>query len=191
MKVYGLLKKGISAHIIFSLIWKSAPILRYKVFFWLLLKDRLNNRNLLQKKTFNLPDYSCVLCDDKVDETNLHLFLDCPSSLCCWRIICHNKNRGLYSQWLKKVFLPRRHYLKILQWTLLLWDLEISGIKEIEKSSIESDRPSVNSWKHLIKQDLQILSYRINTKFRDGLNSSLGWILSYPKPSNLGILVLC
>jgi hypothetical protein len=33
-----------------------------KVFFWLLLKDRLNTCNLLLRKNKILPSYNCVLC---------------------------------------------------------------------------------------------------------------------------------
>ena len=64
MKAYKHMTSGPLAHAIFQKIWKSVAILIYKIFFWLLLHDRLNTRNLLSRKYFHLPSYSCVLCSE-------------------------------------------------------------------------------------------------------------------------------
>ena len=93
MNAYKLLKEGPAAPKHFNQIWKNAAVPRYKVFFWLLLKDRLNRRELLQRKTMHLPCYNCVLCNSNFIETSLHLFWDCPFSLACWDSVCPNKNR--------------------------------------------------------------------------------------------------
>ena len=49
----------------FTWIWKSSCQQKHKFFFRLLLHDRLNTRDLLQRKIFNLQSYSCATleCD--------------------------------------------------------------------------------------------------------------------------------
>ena len=95
MKAYKILISGPPAHSLFQNIWKSAAILRYKIFLWLLLHDRLNTRNLLSRKSFHLPSYSCILCSENVEETSLHLFFDCSFSRECWDSILIGKRRGI------------------------------------------------------------------------------------------------
>jgi hypothetical protein len=53
-------------------------------FFWLLLRDRLNTRNLLRRKNKVLDDYTCALCNSGVQESAFHLFFECPFSQSCW-----------------------------------------------------------------------------------------------------------
>ena len=69
--------KGEPATPILKKLWKNAAILRYKIFFWLLLHDRVNTRNMLQRRTFYLPCYNCALFPMNTDETSQHLFWDC------------------------------------------------------------------------------------------------------------------
>lgn len=45
---------------IYKWLWKSSCRLRNKIFFWLLLHDRVNTRNLLKRKYFPLESYTCV-----------------------------------------------------------------------------------------------------------------------------------
>jgi hypothetical protein len=61
------------------------PVVRTKEnsFFWLLIKDRLSTRELLRRKSMHLDDYNCVLCSLAVEESLVHLFLDCPFSESC------------------------------------------------------------------------------------------------------------
>ena len=61
------------------------PVVRIReFFFWLLLKDRLSTRDLLKRKRMELDDYNCVICNQAVEESLIHLFLDCPFSTSCW-----------------------------------------------------------------------------------------------------------
>jgi hypothetical protein len=48
---------------------------KHKFFFWLLLKDRLNTKNILRRKIMWLPNYNYVLCVENLEETLAHLFL--------------------------------------------------------------------------------------------------------------------
>jgi hypothetical protein len=68
----------------FQWLWKSCCQGKLKVFFWLLLNDWLNTRNLLRRKRFNIPSTDCVLCSHNVEETLHHLFFGREFVQSCW-----------------------------------------------------------------------------------------------------------
>jgi hypothetical protein len=70
----------------FRWLWKPLCQHMHKVFFWLLLKDRLNTRGLLKRKNMELPPMT-VLCANSTEETLQHLFLDCEFARNCWALI--------------------------------------------------------------------------------------------------------
>jgi hypothetical protein len=72
---------------LFTKIWKSSCQHNHKVFFWLLVKDRLSTRNILRRRQMHLPSYSCVLCSINHEETVDHLFLECDFARSCWSLI--------------------------------------------------------------------------------------------------------
>jgi len=65
-------------------LWKSYCQPKHKVFFWLLLKDRLSTRNLLRRKQMELQSFNCVFCLANLEETTQHLFWACPFAQHCW-----------------------------------------------------------------------------------------------------------
>lgn len=66
-------------------IWKSKCAPKIKFFAWLLLNDRLNTRNMLRRRNQFLEEgYSCVLCQNDIEETIDHLFFFCPASTARW-----------------------------------------------------------------------------------------------------------
>jgi hypothetical protein len=83
-KAYKALKGTMEASPLFRWLWSSSNLGKHKFFFWLLLRDRLNTRNLLRRKNRNLDDYSCVLCNNGIEETLEHLFFSCSFSQDCW-----------------------------------------------------------------------------------------------------------
>jgi hypothetical protein len=57
-----------------------------KFFYWLLFSDRLNTRNMLKRRHFNIgTDFSCPLCDSPPEGTLEHLFFHCSFSTSCWQ----------------------------------------------------------------------------------------------------------
>ena len=58
----------------FNWIWSSSCQPKHKVFFWRLLHDRLNTRNLLRRKSFHLGNYNCAVNNCPREETLQHLF---------------------------------------------------------------------------------------------------------------------
>ena len=86
-KSYKHLSGHMNVHPVFSWLWACSCQSKHKVFFWLLLKDRLSTRELLRRKRMFLQDYICVLCNANVDESLNHLFLECPFAVQCWAMI--------------------------------------------------------------------------------------------------------
>jgi hypothetical protein len=86
-KAYRQLLGTRGADPIFKKIWKSSCQPKHKVFFWLLIQDRLSSRNLLRRKNMHLPSYGCVLCLLDPEETLNHLFLECAFARECWALI--------------------------------------------------------------------------------------------------------
>jgi hypothetical protein len=60
---------------------------KHKVFFCLLLQDRLNTRGLLHRKNLALEPYTYELCLHHRTETLRHLFLCCPFAKICWSAV--------------------------------------------------------------------------------------------------------
>jgi ubiquitin C-terminal hydrolase len=50
----------------------------------LLRNDRLNTRNLLRRKRFNIPTINCIMCNKGVEETMKHLLFECEFAQLCW-----------------------------------------------------------------------------------------------------------
>lgn len=60
---------------------------KHKVFFWILLQDRLNTRGLLKRKNMMLEFYTHELCILQREETLRHLFIRCNFSRRSWESI--------------------------------------------------------------------------------------------------------
>jgi hypothetical protein len=78
------IKGGNLAHPVYLWIWRCKCQMKHKVFFWLLLKDRLSTRDLLRRKDMNLDSFTCDLCILQRLESGAHLFLRCNFARACW-----------------------------------------------------------------------------------------------------------
>jgi hypothetical protein len=67
----------------FGWIWRSCQM-KHKVFYWLLLQNRLNTRSMLRRRHMIMDSYVCEPCLRQVDESNRHLFFRCSFAKNCW-----------------------------------------------------------------------------------------------------------
>jgi hypothetical protein len=86
-KAYKALIGHREVHPIYNWLWKAKCQMKHKVFFWLLIKDRLSTRDLLSRKNMNLSDVICDLCILQKRESMPHLFLRCNFAKACWQMI--------------------------------------------------------------------------------------------------------
>jgi hypothetical protein len=86
-KAYTLLIDAEQASPLFSWLWVSSNLGKHKFFLWLLLRDRINTRNLLRRKNMHLDYYTCVLCNQGQEESSFHLFFQCSFGQSCWNSI--------------------------------------------------------------------------------------------------------
>lgn len=94
-RAYKALRGAAPSSPVFKWMWQSCCRGRHKFFFWLLLRDRLNTRNILRRKRKILDDYNCPLCAANTEETFFHLFFQCSFSQWCSRLLHVRWNLGL------------------------------------------------------------------------------------------------
>lgn len=59
--------------------------MKLKMFMWLLMMDRLNTREMLQRSHFTVHgEPECVMCSDAALEDTTHLFFSCSFAKSCW-----------------------------------------------------------------------------------------------------------
>lgn len=148
--------------------------MRHKVFAWLMLLDRVNTRDMLLRRHFNIGnDHDCPLCNLGVLETNEHLFYECPFATRCWEIIGINWNNQLAMQ--QKYDQARANWQRPLfkEVTILAsWNIW----KQRNKVVFDGEVATHLDWLRKLKEDFVILGYRINSQnltFLEGFRNSL------------------
>ncbi|KAK1594285.1 hypothetical protein QYE76_027246, partial [Lolium multiflorum] len=104
-------------------LWKSCCVMKIKVFAWLLLSDRLNTRDLLQRRNWNVTDDKhCELCLLKAYEDRVHLFFECNFSARIWTYLqidwqplgdIQSVHAGIFGLSEMRRFLDRREALSL------------------------------------------------------------------------------
>lgn len=135
-----------NAHVIFKWIWKCAAQLRHKIFIWLLVQDRINTINLLHRKSMHLPDYTCALCNEKIEETVLHLFWDCNFAAECWYQIIPSKRRGI-SQY-DEISLTVSELPQQIAGCWSIWSVRNDKI-------FRAQAPSTQAWIHYLREGIE------------------------------------
>ena len=161
-KFYEFFFRDVQAHPAYSWLWKSKTTMKIKVFGWLLLSDRLNTRNVLKQRHFNIGNtFDCMLCPTCNDETVEHLFFECPFSLHCWaKIGMQGSTQGNRLDWVEsaKTSWNRPLFVEILlQSARSIW-------KERNNKHFRGITPSRSSWLTRLKEDLALLAYRVGDK---------------------------
>ena len=84
-KYYNHCFRHVVADEAFGWLWNSKSPIKFKMFGWLLLVDRLNTRNMLRWRHFAVAgdNYACMFCQNPPEETMEHLFFTCPFARRC------------------------------------------------------------------------------------------------------------
>ena len=155
-KYYNFYFKDVRAHQAYNWLWKSKATMKIKVFGWLLLSDRLNSRNMLKRRHYNIGnDYTCLLCKSNLEETVEHLFFECSFSKNYWSDlgICWN-TQGTRLDWinLAKMSWNKPLFMAIfLQASWSIW-------KERNNKLFRRIPLTKASWISRLKVDLSLLT---------------------------------
>jgi hypothetical protein len=154
----------------FKWIWKSPCLPKHKFFFWLLLQDRLNTRDLLLRKKFQLQSSKCVLCMENEEETLAHLFFSCDFSQVIWWKIGEewNTDLQLIDMILDNSIRSANPFFKVAMmagcWSI--WNHRNKIIFDNEQRSIQG---CYNSFKSTIQE----IRHRVKPSLKEGMQA---WI---------------
>jgi hypothetical protein len=172
-KFYNFLFEGIPQDRTLNAIWDSRALPKLKVFLWLLLIDRLNTYDIMNRKNWNIDSGpECVLCAANVLETRSHLFFECDFARHCWNLI------GI--QWpvgqnlsnvvcLAKTSFQGPSFMEIFgcaAWNI--WKIRNERI-------FQARQPSINRWKVGFQHDVMLHRYKVKSAFVQPL---IDWLVS-------------
>ena len=157
-KFYKFLFRNITAPTHITSIWKSKCIMRHKVFAWLMLMDRVNTRDFLLRRHFNIgEDHSCLMCNIDVLETNRHLLYECQFAIRCWDTIGIQWGAERDIQIMFNTAQTSWHNPAFKEITILAsWNIW----KQRNKVLFDGEVASHLDWLRMFKKDLEILIFR-------------------------------
>jgi hypothetical protein len=132
--------------------------MKQKVFYWLLLQNRLNIRAMLRRCHMVLESYSCELCLRQVEETNRHLFFRCSFAKKCWMQIGVVVPRWLRperaTRHLKRTLGVPFAMLIVMIMTWCIW-------KERNNWLFSNEDPSVEHCKLIFNKEFALVIHRV------------------------------
>jgi hypothetical protein len=153
---------------IFKWIWRSRVILRIKVFAWLLVSDRLNTKDMLRRRNWNIADdLFCVLCPAHVTEDWMHLFFHCNFSIRIWNYLQIEWEPGptlevIVTAAMRKFNKPFFSEVVIIA----LWHIW----KQRNDVIFQGIMPSFRGWKSRFVLDLSLHKHRVKEKHVQSLS---------------------
>jgi hypothetical protein len=153
---------------IFKWIWKSRVIMRIKVFAWLLVSDRLNTKDMLRRRNWNIADNSfCVLCPTHITEDWMHLFFHCNFSARIWHYLQIEWEPGptlevIVQDAMRKFSKPFFSEVVIIA----LWHIW----KQRNEAIFQGIMPSFRGWKNRFVLDLSLHKHRVKEKHVQSLS---------------------
>jgi hypothetical protein len=170
-KMYDLFFAHITPHPVLTSIWKSKCSMKGKAFFWLLLMDRLNTRDMLQRRHLSIQDGpSCRICNLDILEDMSHLFFTCPFAQNCWNslAIYWDVNLDLFDM-IQSAFgnFGQSFFMEVVG--TACWQIWLKRNALI----FDNVQPSLTIWKADFKEDFTLLLHRVKEEDRPRYQS---WI---------------
>jgi len=155
----------VHAHQSYKWLWAARSTLKIKVFGWLLLSDRLNTRNMLKRRHYNIgDDYNCLLCDQQIEETIEHMIFQCPFSQRCWSILGITwQQTGSRLRWISMAAHDWSSPMFMDVFLQAAWSIW----KERNNKHFRSIPPTTLSWLQRFKHDFALLQHRTSEDVRD------------------------
>jgi hypothetical protein len=160
---------------IYTWIWKCRVLLRIKVFTWLLVSDRLNTRDMLRRRLWNVTnDYKCVLCPYHVTKDWIHLFFDCNFSRRIWTYLQVDWEQADNIETMSiraRAAFSKPFFTEIV--ILAYWH-----IWKIRNDFIfQHVRPSFRAWVNKFKHEVTLHALRIKDKHSESFKSWIDTLL--------------
>jgi hypothetical protein len=160
---------------VYQWLWESCCIMSHKMFAWLLLVDRLNTRDILQRRHWNTTDDThCELCPLRAYEDRMHLFFQCNFSSRIWNY--------LQIDWIQNddlqmvISTARKYFRKPFFMEVII--IACRNIWLVQNDKVFNQaRPTFAKWKFKFIHDMLLIQYRIKQKYKSQL---LSWIESLP-----------
>lgn len=159
---------------IFKWLWKTSCQGKHKIFFWLILRDRLSTRNMIRRRGMFLEDFNCVLCQLPTEETLMHLLFYCPFSKDCWGILNFQFDDHLS---VSQIFQAWKALLKV-DFAFDLFILLCWGIWMVRNDVIFRNKsPGIQDCRRYLTEEARCLLHRMKgsllPSFESWINSNL------------------
>ena len=152
-------------------IWKSSCTMKIKVFAWMLIMDRLNTKDMVDRRHWHLEDgVSCVLCPLQTRETRDHLFFNCNFSVRIWNYLQIDWSSG--DSMAHLVLNASRSFRKPFFTEVVFiacWNIWIIRNAKV----FRHERARFNKWRSAFVHDISLMQYRVKAAYKDDL---LRWI---------------
>jgi hypothetical protein len=165
---YKLMFDGMNAFPIFKKLWKSRCLHKHKVFVWLFLVDRVNTRDMIDRRHWHLDSgLNCVMCNQSQRETREHLFFNCAFAAKIWNRlgISWSLDQGMTIMFQRaKLSFKEPLFFEIA--TCALWGIW----KQRNGKIFEGLQQSYQAWRAIFKKDLSLVSHRVKPKHKEALS---------------------
>ena len=156
-------------------IWKSSCTMKIKVFAWMLIMDRLNTKDMVERRHWHLEDgVNCVLCPLQTRETRDHLFFNCNFSVRVWNYLQIDWSSG--DSMADLVINASRSFRKPFFTEVVFiacWNIWILRNAKV----FRHERAGFNKWRRAFIHDISLMQYRVKPAYKDDL---LRWISFLP-----------
>lgn len=164
-------------------LWKSKLPNKLKVFFWLVVQDKLQTGVNLKKREWK-GDGKCCLCG--VEESGNHIFFNCHIARVIWFCVkealgwerCPSNLNDFFDNWL--VLGSKNYHVKLFMFVIVLWGLwTVRNKMCIEKRFPKSSHEVFDKILQLM-QKWRVLLKEQDTRFIDSsLKEVKTWLLKF------------
>jgi hypothetical protein len=171
MAFYKYAFSGLQVSVIFKKLWKSRCLNKQKVFAWLILVDRINTRDMMNRRHWVVTSgLDCAICGRSERETKEHLFFNCGFARRIWQILgiiwTPDASLTVMFEDAKNSF-QGPNFMEVA--ICALWGIWKCRNKKI----FENIQPSVLGWKEVFRYDLELIIHRVKPAHKNILKTWL------------------